>query len=478
MKILLINPPRHHEIVADNPAFIDEERGYNPPLGLLYLAAYVKKHSDFVVSVIDAQVEQLGYNEDLLQKIMLADPDVVGLTVMTFTLLDVIKTLELAKQASDRLNKKITVVLGGPHASIFPEETARLKNVDFVVIGEGEIPFLDLLKSLEAGQNKPLSRGLVYVDKDNGQIINTGQNDFIEDLDQLPYPARELTPIKKYSSILSSDMIVTTMFTSRGCPFQCAFCDRPHLGKRFRARSAMNVVEEMEQCLRMGIKEILIYDDTFTVDRQRAMDICDEIIRRKMEFSWDIRARVDTVDEGLIRKLKQAGCQRIHFGVESGSEKILKVLKKGITLAQVEQAFMITKRAGIETLAYFMIGAPGETKEDIYQTFKFAKKIKPDYTHITIFTPYPATEIYRQAMERGIIKDDYWREFAAHPENGVVTQYWTENFSRDELMALLDEFYRSFYGRPSFIIGKLLKIRSWSDLQKKIKVGLKILKIN
>jgi len=475
MQVLLINPPRHHEVVADNPAFIDEERGFNPPLGLLYLAAYLKAKSGHTVQVIDGQAEELEYDGRFADLIAAANPDVVGLTAMTFTLIDVVKTLDLVRIASEKNNKKIIVVVGGPHASIYPEETARLSGVDYVIVGEGEMPFCKLLNALDSGETKPVVRGLVYVD--GNQVINHGQNDFIEDLDLLPFPARELLPIAKYNSVLTSDRIVTTMFTSRGCPFQCAFCDRPHLGKKFRARSAINVVEEMEQCLKLGIKEILIYDDTFTVNRQRVLDICNEIIRRKLDFFWDIRARVDTVDEELLRRLKQAGCQRIHFGVEAGTEKILKVLNKGISLNQAEAAFAAARRIGMETLAYFMIGAPTETRDDIKATFAFAKKLKPDYAHITIFTPYPATAIYRQAIERGIIPNDYWREFAREPKSGVVTRYWEENFTRQELLDLLDQFYRDFYGRPSYILAKALKIRSFGDLIKKAKVGLKILKI-
>ena len=292
----------------------------------------------------------------------------------------------------------------------------------------------------------------------------------------MPFPDRELLPIEKYSSILSGGRIVTTMFTSRGCPFQCAFCDRPHLGKKFRARSAQSVIDEIEECLKLGIKEILIYDDTFTVDRQRTIDICDEIIKRGLKFIWDIRARVDTVDEEVLKKLKAAGCARIHFGVESGTEKILGVLNKGIHLNQVADAFKWSKKIGLETLAYFMIGSPTETKEDIEQTIKFAKEIRPDYAHITILTPYPATEIYRQALSQGVIKNDYWREFAKNPKKGVVTQYWEKELTREELFELLDKFYKEFYRRPSYIFQQLLKINSFSDLKKKIRAGLKILK--
>ena len=475
MNILLMNPPRHNEIVADNPTFIDEERGFNPPLGLLYLAAYIKEKSTHKVRVIDGQVEGLAYDDKFVKIIEQINPDVVGLTVMTFTLIDVIKTIEMVRSASERLNKKITIVLGGPHAHIFPEETLNLKGVDFVIKGEGEKSFFSLLEALDGGGDFSEVEGLVY--RKNDDIFHNSVGNFLDNLDELPFPDRRLLPIKKYGSILGAGRVVTTMFTSRGCPFRCTFCDRPHLGKRFRSRSYKNVVDEMEECLKLGIEEILIYDDTFTVDRQRVTDICDEIKKRGLVFSWDIRSRVDTIDEFILKKLKSAGCSRIHFGVESGTEKILKILNKGISLSQVEAAFKAAKRVSIETLGYFMIGAPTETKENILDTIKFAKKINPDYVHITIFTPYPATEIYRIALAEEVIKEDYWLEFARHPENGVETHYWDKELSKQELLLLLDRFYKEFYGRPIYILKQIIRIKSGKDFFKKVKAGLKILGI-
>lgn len=476
MRVLLINPPRLNEITADNPSFIDEERGFNPPLGLLYLASYLKQKSNHQVYGLDAQVERLNYNSIFKTKIKECNPDVVGITAMTFTLIDVLKVVELVKEVEKELDKKINVVLGGPHAHLFPKETISLEGVDFVIKGEGEIPFAKLLEALENHGDFSAIAGLVY-QNENG-IIDNPVGDFIEDLNELPFPDRTILPVEKYNSILGGNHIVTTMFTSRGCPFQCAFCDRPHLGKKFRARSAKSVVDEMEVCLGLGIQEILVYDDTFTVDRQRVIDICDEITKRNLNFIWDIRARVDTVDEFILKKLKFAGCARIHFGVEAGTEKILKVLNKGIKLEQVRNAFRAAREIGIETLAYFMVGAPTENKEDILQTIKFAKAIKPDYAHITILTPYPATNIYYQALAEGVIKNDYWKEFARNPKQGVITQYWEKELSKDELFYFLNKFYKSFYGRPSYIFRQFLKIRSWRDFEKRMKAGLKILGIN
>lgn len=236
------------------------------------------------------------------------------------------------------------------------------------------------------------------------------------------------------------------------------------------------MVNEIQECLGIGIREFLIYDDTFTIDRERVLNICNEILNRRLDIGWDIRARVDNVDEEMLKRLREAGCERIHYGVEAGTNKILKVLKKGITLGQVKEAFRLTKKAGISTLAYFMIGSPTETKEDILETIKLAKELNPDFAHITITTPFPVTELYSQALRAGVIPSDYWREFAQQPEKGVVTKYWEKELTKEELFYFLNKFYKKFYGRPFYILKQFLKIRSSKNFIRKIRTGLKILR--
>ncbi|MBU2472863.1 MAG: radical SAM protein [Patescibacteria group bacterium] len=468
MKVLFINPPNQNEIISCNPEIIKKERGYDPPLGILYLAGYLEKNSNHQVSVIDAQVEKLSYSQ-LTQRIEESSPDVVGITAMTFTLIDVIKVIELVK----KIDSRIKIILGGPHAHIYPKETLDIPGVDFVVLGEGEKPLLELLENIENPEELKNMKNIAF--KDGDQIIVSECQDYNQNLDELPFPAMHLTPYKKYWSILSGDKVITTMFTSRGCPYRCTFCDRPNMGKLFRARSSKNVVDEIEERLKMGIEEIFIYDDTFTVNKQRVIDICDEIIKRNLKFSWDIRARVDTVNQEILEKLKQAGCARIHYGVESGTEKILKVLNKGIHLDQVKEVFSLTKKIGISTFAYFIIGCPTETKEDILQTIKFAKKLDTDFVQITLLTPFPATKIYNDALEQGIIKEDYWLEFAKNPRPDFKTKYWTEELSNQELFKFINYAYKQFYLRPNFILKTLKEITSFNDFVRKAKAGFKII---
>ncbi|MEN6292988.1 MAG: radical SAM protein [Methanobacterium sp.] len=468
MKALLVNPPIKNIINSGIPNYVDEDSGFFPPLGLMYLASYAKLHTSHEIKIFDMQVEEATY-EDLTNLLFKEKPDVVAITVMTFTILDAIKTAETIKS----FDSSIKVVFGGPHPHIFPDETVNLNFVDYVVIGEGEITFSELLDNLLDPEKLLHVKGLVF--KNNGQIVHTGIRDFIEDLDSLPFPARELIPYQKYFSIIAKSNPITTIFTSRGCPYQCIFCYRPHMGKRFRFRSPSNVIAEIKQCVNMGIHEFLFYDDTFTINRQRVVDICNQLIEQKIQITFDIRARVNTVDEELLTLLKKAGCHRIHFGVESANPEILDVLKKGITLRQVEIAFETSKKLGIETLAYFMIGSPSETREQIEKTIRYASRLNPDYCHFSITTPYPGTPLYSMMLEKGLAHEDYWRKFAQKPISSFIPPVWEEKISRGELIDLLETAYKSFYLRPRYIMTKLVKVRSWKVFRSYIKAGLKLI---
>ena len=470
MKILLIYPPAENIITSTYPAVVDEEAGFYPPLGLMYVAAYAERNTEHKIEILDTEVERMDY-PTIEREIERRKPDIVGIQAMTFMLIDVILTAKIIK----RVNKEIKIVLGGPHVNIYPDETISIPEIDYIVLGEGEIPFTELIQNLENTQKLKKIPGLVF--KEGEKIVNTGSRELIDTLDIIPFPARHLTPYKKYYSLLAKRAPVTTMMTSRGCPYKCLFCDRPHLGKKFRARSAGNVVDEMEECVDMGIKEFFLYDDTFAVNRRRAFDICNEILNRGLDIGWDIRTRVDNVNKELLEKLREAGCERIHYGVESGNPEILKVLKKGITIEQARKAFKMTKEVGIRTLAYFMIGSPRETKSQILETIEFAKKLNPDFVHFSVTTPFPATPLYYMGLEEGQLKNDYWREFAKKPAKDFVPELWEEILSQEELIELLKYAYKSFYIRPRYILKEMLEVRSLEEFKRKAKAGLSVFRI-
>jgi radical SAM superfamily enzyme YgiQ (UPF0313 family) len=398
----------------------------------------------------------------------------VGITAMTFTLIDVIMTAELIKKH----NPSCKIILGGPHVHIYPEETINLDCVDYLIQGEGELAVLELLEALEGKRSVDLVSGIVY--KDNGTFVDKGIAPKIEDLDQIPYPDRRFLPIEHYGSLLGRSNLITTMFTSRGCPYKCTFCDRPMSPtiSGFRWRSAKNVVDEMEECAGLGISEILIYDDTFSVRKDRVIEICDEILARRLKVTWDVRAHVNTVNADLLKMMKRAGCDRIHYGVESGNDRMLKVIKKNSTIKKVKKAFVETREAGIEALAYFMVGQQTETKADILDTMSLSKELKPDYCHFTIFCPYPATEIYHTGLEKGFIKQDVWRDFATNPRPGFQLPVWEENFTRGELYEWVVKCYKNFYSRPSYMFRRLLRVRRFGELKRKAKAGVSVLMMN
>ena len=470
MKIVLVNPGQEFALVGNNPSIIDKERGKNPPLGLLFVAGAMKKEGRHLVHILDVSLPNFGLGK-FKAYLKETNCDVLGITITSFTLLEALQVIRLFKE----VNPYGKVIAGGPHVSIFPKETVNLGLVDVAVKREGEPVINEILDRIAEPRSLGEVGGICF--KLNGEVIDTGNAPYIEVLDSLPIPDRALLPYKEYYSLLGCDSYSTTIFTSRGCPFQCAFCDRPALGKKFRFHSPTYVVKEILQCVDLGIREFLFYDDTFTLNRKRVLEICEHIVELGLDIYWDIRTRVDTVDEEMLRALKKAGCRAVHYGVESGSEKILERLNKGITIPQVKEAFYSTRKIGMETLAYFMVGNPGETMADIEKSLELASEIKPDFLHLTIFTPFPATRLYQEGLNSGIIEKDVWWEFAANPSPDFTPPFWEEKFTKDELQEIVIKAYKNFYLRPGYIWRRLLRLRSLSEFKRKAKAGLSVLKM-
>ncbi len=451
MKVLLINPPLYNIVRSTISNFVDSLLIDNPmpPLGLMYLASYILEHTKHEVRITDLAVE-----DTLLRDLREYNPDIVGITTTTLTLHDAWQVAKTCKL----YNPNIKTILGGAHCSIYPEETINLDSVDYVVRGDGEVPIVNILNSIDSKTN---------IDRVNSINI-------IEDLDSLPFPARHLIDIRKYHTAMSSKP-VTSIITSMGCPFSCSFCYQPHY-KKWRARSAENVVAEMRTIALQGILEIEIYDDTFTYDRQRVIDICGNIDADGLNsiISWSIRTRVDRVDRELLQLMSRAGCKRINYGIESITPSVLKMLRKGFTVEQTIDAIKWAKEAGIEVQAYFMIGSPRETREQILDTIKFANEYISDYAYYSITSPFPCTDIYLLGMKEGIF-NDYWREFASNPTSDFKIRFYSED-KRDELIELFNYGYKSFYSRPSRILKQLVNTKSMSEFTRKAKIAAGLLK--
>lgn len=469
MRVCLIYPLTRHMITTNVPSVVDEVTGCYPPLGILYVAGAIEKAGVHEAHVIDCVAEALDHGQ-LEERIRKLSPDVVGIQAITFSIVDAYDTARLVK----RIDSSIPVVMGGPHVNLFPEETLSLPEVDYLLLGEGENNINPFLDAIERKRDLFSVPGVVYGDSE--EIIRYGPpNPLIEDMDSLPMPARRLLNNELYSSVLGKGKRQTTIMSSRGCPAKCIFCDRPHLGKKFRYRSAENVVSEMQSCVeRFNIDEFFFYDDTFNINRERVFDICKAIIERKLKTFWDIRARISNVDREMLAALREAGCGRIHLGIESGNKKVLKILKKGVDLDKARDVFRWCREEGIESLAYFMIGSPGEGRKEIQDTINYALSIDCDYIHVAVTTPFPGTELYRMGLDTGLFKTDYWAKFAGNPTPEFVPELWEENFSRDELVEQMSLLYRKFYRRPAYILRTLAGIRSFSELRRKAKAGLRL----
>ena len=403
MRTLLIRPstPRLYGIGGQS-AF---------PLGLGYIAAVLEKQHD--VDVVDAMAEKLNSN-DLKDRIIRACPDIVGITSDTLTFQAAVEVAEIVK----RVNRKIIVVVGGAHSNVLPSYPLKFGCFDISVHGEGERAAIALWDKLDAGEPYEDVAGIAF--RRNGNVVVNPKQELISDLDSLPMPARHLFPMDKYTSLYS------TMGTSRGCPFACSFCsNNTALGRKYRFRSSDSVTSEIELLTkRYGIKRLYFREDLFTLNRQRVMDLCDKIRSKGLSIEWECESRVDTVDKNVLIALKKAGCKLIWFGVESGSQRILDVLNKNISIPQVRETYRLCHDVGLKAGASFIIGVPGETDEDIKKTSDLANEIKPAFTWFNILTGYPTSPLYEHIREHKL--------YDAELGHGILIAR-TEQHSRCEL---------------------------------------------
>lgn len=467
MEILLIQPYVKNMVANILPEYVVEEEGCYPPLGLMYIAAAVRQKLKIKVTILDAHLHKIG-TEGIKKEILRQRPDVVGITATTFTLLDALAAAVAVKEAAPSVH----LCVGGPHTSIYQDETIRLPAIDSIVVGEGEEAFVELIQALI--EKKPLTgiKGLVFKAPDK-TIVNNGPRDFIADLDSISFPARDLIDYQRYRSLIAEHYTSTTIISSRGCPYNCLYCYHA-FGRKYRVHSISYMLQEIRACLELGIREFWYFDDNFTVDRQRVIAFCTRIIEEKLKIMWHVRTRIDLIDRELLERLRAAGCRRLFIGIESGNEKIIKVLRKDIELAKVREQIKLIKSFGFEIYLDFMIGSPGETAEDIKKTISFAISLDPDYVQFAITTPYPGTDLYLLGLKNGILKEDVWQKFAVQPTKGFFPQVVNEHLTLDELKKLLDLAYRKFYFRPGYIVKKLLTIQSPSDLLFKMRAAAKI----
>jgi radical SAM superfamily enzyme YgiQ (UPF0313 family) len=469
IKVLFINPP--FTIYGG----VEGQGGKNTPLNLAYLASYTREHKKNVeVRILDAEGLDMTF-EQLYEEVDKISPHIIGITCPTPTYYHVVKICNDLKAKDNDLK----IVLGGPQPNALPEQTLKETGCDAVVLGEGEITFLELVEAWETG--KPLDgiRGLGFLEPGNGKaVINPGR-DYIKNLDTVPFPAKDLLPIHKYflppTKRIKSER-ATNMVTSRGCPFDCHFCMAKTMWtRRTRMRSAQNVLDEFKVNVeQFKLSEFSIHDEFFTLNRQRVLDICTGIMHAGLDVSWICMARVESVDLELLQMMKKAGCGKIGFGFESGSERMLKRMNKQAKMEDALRAAALCKKAGIEVNGTFILGYPGEDVESIEATIRFAKKLDCDTAAFFIAIPYPGTDLWHEALEKGYLKQPVdWREFA--PVSNRESPMVIPTLTPDELTEWKRKAFYKFYMRPRFFWKRLKRIRSFSDIVDNIR-GVKVFK--
>lgn len=432
-------------------------------LGLASVAASVIK-AGCNVEILDLNLENEPLKA-LLKKLENFVPDYAGITFTT-------PLFGLAKEYSGIIKDnlpKITLIAGGPHASVLSVEVLEKTNFDIAVIGEGDSTILDILSGSELRNIKGISF------KENGRIISNQSGEFILNLDNLAFPALDKFNIKRYvhPRIISRRNPVASMETSRGCFGRCCYCNKSIFGSKYRTKSAGRVIEEMEYILSLGFREIHLVDDVFTADKNRAKAICEGILQKGLDISWYPRGgvRVDTVDKELLTLMKKAGCYRIPFGIESGNQGVLDLTHKNISLEQTIAAVGMAKAAGIEVEGYFMLGLPGETQNSLKDTLRFSTSLNLDFAKFAITVPLPGTPLFNELSEKNYIKTTDWVKYNFATPPGEIYDHPSVSWK------VIQRYYklapRKFYFRFSFIVKRFIKSLRNGQLIDDIKIFLK-----
>ncbi len=446
MKVLLAVPPGIDKLELYKVLGLKA-----PPLGLAWIAAVLER-AGHKVRIIDSPTEGIDLGS-FISEVKAWGPDVVGLTALTPTIYKAYDTVKAIKE----YDKDLPVIMGGPHVTFMYDE-ALSHGVDVVVRGEGEYTTLELVNTLErVGMDRDALKevkGIVFTDR-NGEVVRTRDRPIIRNLDELPFPARHLLPMDKYT-IFGKPIRIIHVMASRGCPYGCSFCSTSYYwGRMIRYRSAKNVADEIEDAVnRYKARTIVFTDDEFTLGKRFVYEFLRELDERGLDINFSCGSRVDTIDREMMKALMDHGCTALYFGVESASQDTINRIGKRITIDQAIRVFQWVHELKANAVASFVIGFPWETIDDMKRTAKFATKLDPSYAQFTVATPYPGTPLYYQAVNENLIEDWNWEHYTTL--RAVMRGY---RFTRQQADKMLQYAYRVFYMRLSFIARELLSGR-------------------
>jgi len=437
MKILLLNPSSSKRKILRDPILtrctgVPSKAPYVwPPIGLAYIASAIRQFTDVEVKIIDAQMEK--FEVDMAKEFNLVVIN-TGTPTINFE-------IKLSQKIKELAGSKVAFM--GVHAAYFHRELA--KYCDFIIRCEPDAVLPNLIKCLDESEDISKVKGVTW--KDNKERIHVNDDEKpIGNLNKLPFQAADILS-KKYYDILAKRQPIAFMITSRGCPFKCKFCSAKFYSPKYRYRSAKNVVEEIKFLMKKGYKDFTFFDDSFTTNKKRVIDVCNLILEEKINVAWRCLSRVDAVDEIMLKKMKDSGCYQIQFGVESGSQRMLDVMKKGTNINIIKKTFDICDKMGIETVGFFMLGYPGENLNSIYETLKLANDIKPDFVTFNLFTPLPGSDEFKRIPRRE------WEHY-----DFTSTSFC--DLPAESVSKAIGEAYRGYYLRPSYIWRRMRKTKN------------------
>jgi radical SAM superfamily enzyme YgiQ (UPF0313 family) len=458
-RISFIYPP--YGVVKNEPGIraVKENYGVFPSLSLAYVAAVAEKEG-LEVQFIDAHALGLSL-EETIRRVKAFGPNLLAFTVTTYLFYQTLAWVRALREAI-----AVPTLLGGVHMSIYPEETLSHHSVDFGCTGEAEMVLPQFFAALNNGGDLSKIAGLIW--RDGERVVVNECAPLLMDIDSAPFPARHHLPNDRYYSFISQFQNFTPMITSRGCPFRCIFCEQG--GQKFRPRSPLSVGDEIDECYHVfKVREFDFFDSSFTVQKQRVIDICEEIVRRGIKVYWAIRSRVDLVNEEMLKALARAGCKRIYYGIESGDPDVLKTLRKETNIELIREIMALTRKHKIDTFGYFMIGSPGETAETVKHTIKFSIDLKLDYAQFSKVTPMPATELYRMLVDD--VGRDYWREYILDESKDLYLPRPRTKLTEEDVQELTRKAYLAFYFRPRYVLKACLRLKSWRELTRSLRTA-------
>ena len=408
------------------------------------MAAVLEKNN-YHVDVIDCQALKLSY-EEAKSEIENRQPTIVGITSTTLTYKSALKIVRMAKEVCP----KCLTIIGGSHVTFWDEKALQeCPELDIVVRREGENTLLEIVQKTEAGKSLDDTLGITC--RKNSQIIRNSDRPYIENLDEIPFPAIHLWPIESFRKY---GEVIFPLLTSRGCVYWCKYCSAVRMGgRKYRARSPKNVVDEIEHLnKKFGAKRFTFYDDAFTINQSRVKEICEQIKNRKMKIKWNCETRVDSVTKELLLKMKEAGCTDVWFGVEAGTQLIINAMDKGFKIEQTIKAFEWAKEVGLMTVAHVILGFPGESRETAWETVKFVEKLDPDNVAYYIATPYPGTPLYDE------VKDNGWLQITDFDKYDTATPtFMNPKLGANELREIREKAFQRFYLRPRYMLSVFVK---------------------